>query len=361
MTREVTTSSVVTKAVATIEPGTDDATSETGTFDVILSAPTLDRDGDTLQADEWALPLPDHITFDVDHAMSVAGTVGSGTPRIEDDWTLRVSGTYSSIDRAQEVRTLVNEGHIRTTSVAFLTTKAKSAGGKSTVKRELLNGAFVAVPSNREAVVLSSKGFQAVEKVGARNSAADAEQIQTAHDSLVAAGASCAGNSSDYSGDSKTVKARTHRKSILGSVEALQDRVADALEDAYSKPDPYGYGSYWGWLRGVIPNAAGDGGLCVFNSSQVLDGGDYATFQQTFTDDGAVVTLLDDATEIDIFEILSPDADAFRENSTTLEPEDTEAAKSARKPAAKSAATSDDDEVAMRGRAMALRARAAGM
>jgi len=166
---------------------TDDAFP--GSFEVILSAPTKDRDGDTLLPDQWKMPLPDHITFDQDHQMSVAGTVGSGVPRIDEKTgNLIVSGTYSSLPRAQEVRTLVNEGHIKTTSVAFMTEKTQKDGATVSV-RELLNGAFVSIPSNREALVLSSKGL----KAGARNSKADAEKVQGIHDHAAALGADCVG------------------------------------------------------------------------------------------------------------------------------------------------------------------------
>src|SRR5688500_18294133 len=96
----------------------DDGTDGPGEFDVILSAPTLDRDNEVIDAKVFE-PLPEHITFDIDHGMSTATTVGSGTPFYDGD-VLRVKGTYSSIPRAQEVRTLVREGHIRTTSVAFM-------------------------------------------------------------------------------------------------------------------------------------------------------------------------------------------------------------------------------------------------
>lgn len=158
-----------------------------GSFEVILSAPTKDRDGDTLLPEEWKQPLPDHITFDSDHGMSVASTVGSGVPRIDEETgNLVVSGTYSSLPRAQEVRTLVNEGHINRTSVAFMTEKKPQKDGKQTVVRELLNGAFVAIPSNREAVILNSKS---VLKAGARNSKSDMEHIQAIHDHAAALGA----------------------------------------------------------------------------------------------------------------------------------------------------------------------------
>lgn len=127
-----------------------------GSFEVILSAPTLDRDGEVIDAGAFE-PLPKHITFDIDHGLSTATTVGSGEPRYEDG-VLKVSGTFSSIPRAQEVRTLVAEGHIRTTSVAFMSAKwTKVDGVPHVTSAELLNGAFVPVASNREAVVLSAK------------------------------------------------------------------------------------------------------------------------------------------------------------------------------------------------------------
>jgi len=342
---------IVTKAIAEIVPAADDAESATGKFDVILSAETEDRDGDTLLRDEWKQPLPDHITFDIDHGMSVGSTVGSGTPRIDDDGTLRVSGTYSSIPRAQEVRTLVNEGHIRTTSVAFMTTKSSKAAGGKTV-RELLNGAFVAVPSNREAVVLSSKGYDALEsetKAGARNSAEDAAHLQDAHDNLVAAGAVCTTT------DGKAIR-RPTVKSIVGSVEAKQDRVRDALTDAY----PNGYC----WLRGVLTDTV------IFESSALgaRDSYEYVTYSQTYTDDGAVVTLTGTPVEVDIAEIVVPDADADREGVTTLTVNaapDTKAAAPAGSDPAPVAGSDPADDAAdvvdLALRALALKASAAAL
>lgn len=178
-------SDVVTKVVAELKPADDDQAAPNGAFEVILSTPTKDRDGETVGAGEWEQPLPEHITFDVDHGMSVASTVGSGTPRLEADGTLRVSGTYASTELAQQTRSLVNEGHVRTVSVAFLRKSQPVKGGKTRMTRELLNGAFVAVPANPEALVLSSKA-------GARNSKTDQQHLQAAHDSTIMAGATCA-------------------------------------------------------------------------------------------------------------------------------------------------------------------------
>lgn len=145
-----------------------------GSFEAILSAPTLDRDGDVFATSEWKLPLPDHITIDIDHGMSAATTVGSAEPFFDDDGNLRVRGTFASTPLGQEIRTLVNEGHIRTMSVAALEDSAptKDADGNSVVTRELLNGAFVAVPSNREAQILASKSLGRPEMIVGRRAKA---------------------------------------------------------------------------------------------------------------------------------------------------------------------------------------------
>ncbi len=145
---------VVTKeATAQVMPATVDE-SPNGSFDVVLSTDALDRDGERLYSDEWKTPLPEHITFDSDHGMSVATTVGSGAPFINEKGQVQVRGSFASTPHAQTVRALVNEGHIKTVSVAFSESKNRK---DSKPVRELLNAAFVAVPANPEAVVLSSK------------------------------------------------------------------------------------------------------------------------------------------------------------------------------------------------------------
>jgi HK97 family phage prohead protease len=127
-----------------------------GDFEVLLSTPDLDRDGEVIDTGAFE-PLPDHITFDVDHGMSTTTTVGSGVPRYENG-NLVVRGAFASTPLAQEVRALVGEGHIRTTSVAYMAPKFEVKDGvRHVVRAELLNGAFVAVPANRQALVLAAK------------------------------------------------------------------------------------------------------------------------------------------------------------------------------------------------------------
>src|SRR6516225_1665282 len=135
---------VIGKALATIEDVDDDLKyGPHGGFTCIASTPSEDRDGDNLYQEEWKA-LPEHITVDSDHGMSVATTVGSGRPYFNSDGNIQTDVSLSSIPRAQEVRTLIKERHIRSVSVAFMTDKTKKSGEP---RRELLNLGIVAVPS----------------------------------------------------------------------------------------------------------------------------------------------------------------------------------------------------------------------
>lgn len=298
-----------------------------GTFEVILSAPTLDRDGEVIDAKAFE-PLPDHITFDTDHSMTCDSVVGSGVPYYAEDGTLRVKGGYASDERSQIIRQKVAEKHIRTTSVTFMAAE-RIKDEKSidhVVKAELLNGTFTPVPSNRESVVLSAKSI--VAKAGARNSKSDAEKIQGMHDLASDLGAAC-------EGAAKSIKrvVPDEAKSIVGSLEAQRDRVSDALEDAY----PNG----WTYVRGVLPDTV------VFDA---WNGGESVTYQQTYTDDGSVVTLTGAPVEVDVMEIVLPDADASRETDDVLKSTDAATGKATANAAADSAAKSADEDAEIRAR-----------
>jgi hypothetical protein len=233
----VTITTVRKDALASIAPGEDDASSPNGSFHIILSTAAKDRDGERLQPDQWEQPLPEHITMDVDHGMSVQSTVGSGVPTLENG-QLIVRGTYASIPRAQEVRALVNEGHIKTTSVAFLRKTATDAKGAKKVSRELLNGAFVAVPSNTEALVLASKSAAAA-KEGRRNSGNDADMIQAIHDHAAGLGAVCNAGGKSVRKDADTETADDPGILAQG-VDAAIDEAIDLLAqvDVTTLPEP---------------------------------------------------------------------------------------------------------------------------
>jgi hypothetical protein len=222
---------IVKNVVAELAPAQDDETSPHGTFEVILSAPVRDRDGETVKSDEWEQPLPEHITFDIDHGMSVASTVGSGTPMIDDQGRLVVAGSYASTALAQDTRKLVSERHIRTTSVAFLRKHDRKTGQ---VRRELLNGAFVAVPSNPAALVLSSKDV----KEGRRNSGQDVRRIQTIHDHATELGAECAAGTKLFAENVAALDNDTQRAEFAALDTKALPEIVRALLVALGVIDP---------------------------------------------------------------------------------------------------------------------------
>lgn len=129
-------------------------------FESILSVPTLDRDGEIIDGKAFE-PLPEHITIDVDHAMTVERTVASGQPFYEGD-ALMFRGTFASTPLGQLTRTLVKEGHIRTMSVAFMNARVEVDPDDERPhirQAELLNAAIVAIPSNREALIGAVKSL----------------------------------------------------------------------------------------------------------------------------------------------------------------------------------------------------------
>lgn len=135
--------------------------SPTGSFEAILSVPVKDRDGEVIDAGAFN-PLPAHMPIDLDHAMTVEKTVASGRPFYDGD-VLKFEGTWASHPLAQMVRGLVDEGHIRTMSVAYMGARYEvdeKDGLPHLRSAELLNAGVVGIPSNREALITASKSYQ---------------------------------------------------------------------------------------------------------------------------------------------------------------------------------------------------------
>ena len=171
----------------TAEVKAADATGS-GEFEAIISAPTLDRDGEVIAKGAFN-PLPGAIPIHVDHNMTTDGFVGSGRPYYAGD-ELRLKGTFIDAPKAQLIRQAILAGHPLAMSVGFMDAKRVVKDGTPIIERaELLEASFVTVPSNREALVVAAKEYAA--KVGARNSKADAERVQAAHDLMVDLGATC--------------------------------------------------------------------------------------------------------------------------------------------------------------------------
>jgi hypothetical protein len=175
--------------VATVE-----SENPNGEFEVVLSTEALDRDNENLWAQEWKTPLPARIHIDGDHGRSLDKTVGSAVPRIEGNRMIG-KGTFAGTPYAQMVRQLVNEGHVNTVSVTYAESKNQK---DNSVQRELLNAAFVAIPANPEAVVLSSKAAEIDKADGGMSASGDNpdvkhdDMVQAIHDAACHLGAQCA-------------------------------------------------------------------------------------------------------------------------------------------------------------------------
>lgn len=156
-----------------------------GEFEVILSAATLDRDGEVIDARAFE-PLPESIPFHAFHDFH--DPIGRGTPFYDGD-VLKAKGVYASTARAQEIRTLVAEGIIGHTSVGFMAADRKDAddGTPHITRGELLEGSFVSVPSNRQAEVLMAKSLNQY----LQGKSEDIGDPQGIHDLAVGKGASC--------------------------------------------------------------------------------------------------------------------------------------------------------------------------
>jgi HK97 family phage prohead protease len=165
-----------------------DSKAPTGEFEAVISAPTLDRDGEVIDTRAFD-PLPASIPIHAFHDFH--DPVARAVPRYDDDGVLRARGVYASTARAQEIRTLVSEGVIGHMSVGFMGADREEKDGVPHItSAELLEASFVSVPSNRQAALTLSKEWAA--KAGARNSASDAERLQAIHDLATENGAKCA-------------------------------------------------------------------------------------------------------------------------------------------------------------------------
>lgn len=132
---------------AAISPGGDP-----GSFELLLSDDSLDRDGEHVWCHEWVDPLPESIRLSINHSKDVRDTVGSGTPWIDADGSLKVSGVFADTELGQYIRRLVAAGHIKGVSVEYL----RRRDGMN----ELCGGSFVGIPANRNARVLSAKSAE---------------------------------------------------------------------------------------------------------------------------------------------------------------------------------------------------------
>lgn len=165
------------RATATVSPSSDP-----GEFDILLSNDALDRHGEQLHQKDWR-QLPQWVPINVNHSDSVTDVVGSGRPYFDSQGNLRVKGAFADTDAAQHVRALVAGGHVKSVSVEFLRHRDGT--------RELIGGAFVSLPANPAAQVLSAKAFSDAVRHIVKSGGAEDAFLQAIHDASVHLGAGC--------------------------------------------------------------------------------------------------------------------------------------------------------------------------
>lgn len=122
-----------------------------GSFEVIATTGGVDRDGESIDPKGW----------DFSHFMKnpvllwghdyTSPPIGVVRELKEQDGKIIASGVFARTQFAQEVRSLYDDGILRTVSVGFI---PKDRDGKNITAAELLELSFVPVPANPEAVSL---------------------------------------------------------------------------------------------------------------------------------------------------------------------------------------------------------------
>lgn len=189
-----------------------------GEFEIIMSTDALDRDGEIISKEAFS-PLPDSLPVHAFHDFH--DPIGRAVPSYDDKGRLVGRGYFASTPRAQEIRQLVVDGVIGHTSVGFMSAErnTKGEGPPRVISAELLEVSFVSVPSQRDAAVLLVKSMEDVEaKAGARNSATDAQRMQSIHDLAVENGASCAAAAEEPATSAPVTPAKEAGKSPASNV-----------------------------------------------------------------------------------------------------------------------------------------------
>lgn len=144
------------KRVALFEVKAIDGTHPDGEFEAILSIPTVDRDGEVIDALAFE-PLPAEIPIHKFHDFS--SPVAIAVPYYDGE-VLKAKGTFDPDPDSQSIRSKVGRS-IRFMSVGFMAaSRAEVDGVPHISKAELLEASFVSIPSNREAAVLAVKALE---------------------------------------------------------------------------------------------------------------------------------------------------------------------------------------------------------
>lgn len=125
------------------------AVSGDGEFEVVATTEGVDRDGEVIKVSGW-----DFTNFKKNPVLLwghdyYSMPIGAVTEIKVEGTSVIAKGVFAKSERAQEVRSLYDDGFIKTVSVGFIPLEKN---GPMITKAELLELSFVSVPSNPDAL-----------------------------------------------------------------------------------------------------------------------------------------------------------------------------------------------------------------
>lgn len=131
-------------------------------FKVVVTTEGVDRDGETIKADwieAWNY-LKNPVVL-INHEYKIESIVWKTLKIYQNEQGQTIAeGIFAKTEKAELVRTLYNEGFIKTVSVGFIPKERASNDRAVITKWEMLEYSFVAVPANPEATSLDGKIYK---------------------------------------------------------------------------------------------------------------------------------------------------------------------------------------------------------
>lgn len=147
------------KKMAEITKAEDD---ESYKFKVVVTTEQVDRDWETIKA-EW-IDFKNYMKNPVvlvDHSYRIDSIVWKTLKISQDKWKTIAEWVFAKgIEKAELLRTLYNQGFVKTVSIWFIPKQRNEQNREVIEKSEMLEFSFVAVPANPGALSLDGKVYQ---------------------------------------------------------------------------------------------------------------------------------------------------------------------------------------------------------
>lgn len=131
-------------------------------FKVVVTTEWKDRDGEILKADgiDFDAYMKNPVVL-IDHSYKIESIVGKTLKIYQEGGKTIAEWVFAKgIERAEIIRSLYNQGFIKTVSIGFISKNRDEKDRTIIDKSEMLEFSFVAVPANPEALSLDGKQYQ---------------------------------------------------------------------------------------------------------------------------------------------------------------------------------------------------------